>query len=151
MASAPLHLALARVSLRLLRRDDFPAIALQALEAGHDSPSLRFLAGLSSAEIDEAFPLFDKAIAELGLSMPPKRAAVTLLARDVARKIVDGAVEPHAGAKDIWRLSLMQDGDRLVELDPFIYAASEWEDRPEEREFFDRAIMEQAKDLIARE
>lgn len=47
----------------------------------------------------------------------------------------------------IWRLWGLSD-EGIPELDPFVYAASEWEDRPNDRRFFENAIVDIAKDLV---
>jgi hypothetical protein len=143
-----LELAAARVSLGVMVREELPAVALQALEDGHDSTSLRLLAGLCAAEMDEALPLFQRALSEIGMPLPPKDSAVMSLSRDMARKIVNGETAPYNGAKAIWGLARLQDEDDLVALNPFIGFASEWEDSPDYRESYERAIVEQARALL---
>ena len=54
-------------------------------------------------------------------------------------------VTAQDGAKEIWRATLKARIDGFHELDAFIYAASEMEDRPQERNLFEKAIMEEAK------
>ncbi len=53
-----------------------------------------------------------------------------MLARELAREVVDGTMAPDEGARRIWDLTLRVPGEDLPELDSFIYAASEWEERP---------------------
>jgi hypothetical protein len=64
--------------------------------------------------------------------------------------ILDGKLDPYIGARLLWKASVNNDIDHEHELDPFIYAASEYEDRPEDREGFKRAIIEEARDLVRR-
>jgi hypothetical protein len=92
--------------------------------------------------------LFDRALAELGVPIPTRRDAVKQLARATAADVVDERVSPYEGAKYIWKLTLLLADGHMPELDPFIYAASEWEDRPADRSAFDSAIVQEAKELI---
>jgi hypothetical protein len=40
--------------------------------------------------------------------------------------------------------------EQIPELDPFIYAASEWEERPEDRVHFEEGIVSEARALVGR-
>jgi hypothetical protein len=94
--------------------------------------------------------LFEAAMTELGCTpMSPREAALTY-ARWICERIVLDQLTPYEGAKAIWNASLQAaDDEPFPELDPFIYAASEFEDRPEDRRFFDAAIRKHALHLIA--
>jgi len=78
-----------------------------------------------------------------------KRDAVLKYARWISARIVLGEMTPYDGAKAIWHASLDLEDDPVPELDPFIYAASESEDRPEDRTFFDEEIKKHALQLVA--
>jgi hypothetical protein len=145
-----LELVAAKAALEFVPPEDLRDAAVAALEDGLDSPALRALAGLSSAEIDEARLLFERALAELKVPMPSPRDAVTRVAREIAAKVVDGTVAPYQGAKRIWELTLRAPEEELSELDSFVYAASEWEDRPEDRSLFDDGIVRAAQELLER-
>lgn len=122
--------------------------AVELLTAGFDSPALVALAGLSGDDTSEARALRDRAMAEMSIATPSQREATILLAREVARKIVDGDLPPYDGAERIWSLTLRVHPERIHDLDPFVYAASEWESRPGDRPFFENAIMNEARALI---
>ncbi len=125
--------------------------ALAALEDDLDVPSLVALAGLSkNADEQEARSLFDRALGELNMTAPSRRDAVLCLSEQFAHRIVRGTIAPYEGAKRIWDLTRRGGTERIHELDPFIYAASEWEDRPEDRVRFERAIIDEARALIER-
>ncbi len=143
-----LEFVAAKAALELALPEDLPEAAVAALEDGLDSPALRGLAGLSSMELDDARPLFHRALAELNLAMPSPEEAVRRMAREVATEVVDGTVAPYQGAKRIWELALRVPEERFSELDSFVYAASEWEDRPEDREHFEEAIVCAAEALL---
>ena len=141
------YIAVARDVLGLTLSEDLVGVAIEALEDGRDSPSLRVLAGLSGSDVTQARALFDRVLEELGIVRPSMRDAALLLARETAREIVSGTVEPYEGAKRIWELARSAPDESLSELDPFIYAASEWEDRPEDRGHFERGILAEARRL----
>lgn len=67
----------------------------------------------------------------------------------VAAEIVSGKTDPYEGAKRIWILyNQARPEEHLVDLDPFVYWASEWEDRPEDEAFIANAIRVNARHLI---
>ena len=105
------------------------------------------LAGLTAAVSGEARELFDRALVELKVPKPSERDAVMYLARETARKIVTGATAPYEGAKQIWELTLPVSDEKLPELDSFVYAASEWKSRPEDRSVFEEGIVAAATEL----
>lgn len=118
-----------------------------ALDDGLDSPALIALVG---ADTNEARALFERALTELEVPTPSTREAILRLAHDAAAEILGGTIAPYAGAKRIWDLTLRAPAERIPELDPFIYAASEWEERPEDRVHFERGIMSEARALVDR-
>jgi hypothetical protein len=145
----PLQLAAARRALELILPEDLPGVATEALEDGLDSPSLRILAGLTRSEIDEAWSLFDRTLTELNLEVPSLLSAVLCLSRSVAREIVSGRISPREGSSRISRLvDALPRGEHSHVLDTFLYADSEWDDRPEDAEVFEKGVMEAARDLV---
>jgi len=136
-------------TLGMLPREKIPAIAQRALERGMDDPSLRILAGLTNAELDEATPLFEKTVNSMGIRKLSKQEALDICADCLSRRILDGAISPYDGAKQIFRASVEVEG-RNHDVDPFIYAADEYEDRPEDRGFFEAAIVLEAKRRLGR-
>lgn len=122
--------------------------ASSALVDGCDSPSLRRLAGLSSATDIEATPLFEAALAELSIAIPKPREAVIMLSQELASRIVNGTIAPYEGAKRIWELTLRMPQERFSQLDTFVYAASEWPERPAHRNIFVEGIVAAARELM---
>jgi hypothetical protein len=151
MKTEGLELAASRAVLGLLRSDDLARVGTQALEDGCDSPSLRILAGVNASEAEEARGLFERVLSELNVAVPSKRNAVMLLARETAKGIVSGTTGVYLGAKQIWDLTLRASNEALPELDSFVYAASEWEDRAEDRATFEEGIIAAARELVNRE
>ena len=147
MKTKGLELAASRAVLGVLRSDDLAQVGVQALKCGCNSPSLRILAGLSASETEEARGLFNRALSELNVAVPSKWDAVMHLAREIAKGILAGTINVYLGAKQIWDLTLRVSDEDFPELNTFIYAASEWEDRPEDRVAFEEGIVAAAIDL----
>jgi hypothetical protein len=89
--------------LGLIHSDDVVRIALEALEAGLDTPTLRILAGESGqAGLVELAPMFDKVLRELNVAIPPtEEEAAKQVTLYHARRIVAGEVTPWEGAHAI--------------------------------------------------
>ena len=137
----------ARLLLGLDSMSRLSEFAVDALVAGFDSPALRELAACENPSFDEGIAMLNRTLAEMGMVLPSKRDAVMRLARQASRDILRGVVGPYEGGKAIWQLARSVPEERLEQLDPFIYAASEWEDRPRDRPYFEQAILETAKEL----
>lgn len=148
MSGEGLRFVAAEVVIGLLLSEDLSEAAALVLGDDYDSPALRMLAGLTVAEPDEARALFDRALVEFDVPIPTKGEAVMRLARRTAERIIDGTATPYEGAKQIWELSLRLQEEHLSELDSFVYAASEWEDRPEDRRVFEDGIVAAARELV---
>jgi hypothetical protein len=58
--------------------------------------------------------------------------------------ILDGSVDPYLGARFLDELSHNPRMAGIHDLDPFTYAADEYEDLPEDRGYFRREIMAEA-------
>jgi hypothetical protein len=124
-------------------------VAAEALGRGDDSPTLRALAVVSSPRKEEVLALLNRTFDEMGIRLLDPESAARFLAHRMARNISNNTVSPYEGAKAIWNLATRLRPLRLPELDPFIYAASEWEERTEDRALFERAIVDSAKELLS--
>jgi hypothetical protein len=147
-AQRALERVAARVALDLAGDEELPAGAVAALEAGRDTDALRLLAA-GAEDGPAARALLAAALDELGIAAPSAREAALLLARGEAAAIVSGARAPQDAAERIWDLVVRADPERLPELDPFVYAASEWRDRPEDGALFTAAVRAAAARLLA--
>jgi hypothetical protein len=107
------------------------------------------LAGQSGETDVDAKSLFETTLAELGLTVPSAREAVMMLSRELANGILTGAIPPYLGAKQIWELALQAPEEDISQLDTFVYAASEWEERPAHRNILAEGIVAAARDLVA--
>lgn len=139
-----LRLIQARWILGLIPSEELPELAAGLLSRGVESRSLVELAG-SPSQASGMRDVFNEALDELGCRTMEPTEALRVYAMAVSTSILDGETRPLEGAKSIWRATLLVGAHGWHELDPFIYAASEAEDRPEDRELFERAILEEAK------
>jgi len=127
--------------------DAMPPEATRVLLEGIDSPSVRQLAGMDGADSEDLRATFRSVLRELEIEIPSRREAAILVATEVARGITQGTVLPYEGATEIWGI-VVSSREHLPELDTFIYAASEWEDRPEDHNRFAAGIVAAARDLV---
>ena len=100
---------------------------------------------LTKEEIDNLITKFFEARNSGELS---KLQALEIYTTHFANQILSKAIEPYLGARAIWKASSKAKIVGYHGVDPFIYAASEFEDRPGERSFFEAAITEEAKQWV---
>jgi hypothetical protein len=136
--------AVAAWVLGLLESHVLPQVAARALAENLDNIWLRELAGLSSPRADGANELLKRALDAANVNIPDKRTAALHYAQSMSRLIGSGRVTPYVGAQAIWRASIAVGDPSFHELDAFIYAASEYEDRPADRNVFDAMIVREA-------
>src|SRR2546429_3242956 len=131
--------------LGLLSADELPDLATKALAQGFKSKSLVELARCSTDETEEIRRLFDQSLREItGKRKMLQTDALRHYAKQISVSILSKEASPLDGAKLIWRATVKARVEGFHELDPFIYAASEMEDRPQDKELFEKAIREEA-------
>ena len=96
-----IKLAIAYWKLGNLPSEDLPKIAMQALESGLDSQSLRVLAGEQNKEMSTLSPLFEKCVKELNIPVPTNKESVFIIARHYAQQITSSKINPIVGAEAI--------------------------------------------------
>ena len=141
----------------LLPADRLPGIASRALEDGHDSPSLRRLAGETERIRSTLGPIWECSLRELGIPLPSRPAAQLWVARYYARRISERTISPYEGARRIW-MDVANDAiptgtsstvwDRLS---IFVGLASQWEDDPSRRGDYEREILDRAVELLSQD
>jgi hypothetical protein len=139
-----LETGLSLLALKLLRSDQVDALATLALGQGLDSPRLRQLAGGSSPDDLDPRDRLTRELIEIGVQLPSPADAARRLARAVSSDIVAQRVDAFEAARFLSLVSRAVP-QTFHELDPFIYAESEGEDRPSDREFFRTAIVNEAR------
>lgn len=144
----PLNADIEKYVLGSLLSDDLPRVALEALEAGYDSPSLRQVAGASGADPRDINDLFIRALTELRIQMPSPADAALSLARQIAGEVVQGTISPYEGARRIW-FDVYVRFPELTRLRPFVGLASEYEDDELHREKYSATIMEECRHFLS--
>lgn len=139
-----IRLAQAMMVLGLLSSEQMPQVAIKALEEGEDFSALRILAGLTGDEYTEAPRFFERALEELAFPALSRSAAARIYTIAICEQIMSGQLSPQDGASRIWDASVRTGDPDFHDLDSFIYAASELQDRPEDRDFFEREIVKEA-------
>lgn len=86
--NANLQIELSRLQLGLVQEDDLPELAVLLLESGHDSPSLRMLAGLTKSETAEIKDYWQRTANELTIDHPTLEQAAWILIRHFIELII---------------------------------------------------------------
>lgn len=132
---------------------DLVQIAVEALSAGSDTPSLRILAEESVPHWSETIPRFERALAELGISLPPRQEALLYRAKPIAEAVVAGRTPPMTGAYAIW-MFCVEEREPHPYFRRFLELASLYDDNtrdPDKRAFcaeVAKLIVETAKELL---
>jgi hypothetical protein len=87
-----------------LPAEDIPAIAVDALVDGLDTPTLRVLAGLVDGTPADARELFAAAVHELQLPSMDGNAAALVVVRHLAGEVVNGRVALSSGLSEIYSI-----------------------------------------------
>ena len=144
-----IKLANALWALGYLRSDDLPKIAEELKRQGNRSAALSKLADEPGDGPDNRM-LFEKAMVELEGGSLGLRTAVLEYAYWISGLIGAGDLTPYEGAKVIWEVAdrARVKGTLVEELNGFIYAASEYEDRQNDQEMIAEAIAKKAATLL---
>jgi hypothetical protein len=147
-------LFLARLEVGGLPPEQVSTIAIEALQAGSDSPTLVILAGLSTPTMLDLEELLPRLLSEIGQRWPSETEALKLLGDDLLRKIVDGEINPYTGGRrlgTLWRRqSFREEHHALWEQFVQIYGvADEIDDDPASRQQYERDILDAARARIA--
>jgi len=140
-------------ALRYLDRIDTDAVvrwATEQLMGSSGSEGLLAIACESSpADSETVSRLLNELLVSMGEPSMDERRAGWIVARFLAKRIVDGSIEPSIGARKIW----WDVANRIPDLEPrmrtFVALASEWEDDPVHRDEYERDIVEAARKLLA--
>ncbi len=130
--------------LGLISDEELPNLALKGLSQGFDSESLVTLSVCEFTESCEIQKHFKNVLSDFGGGDMSQKDALRCYAKYISTLILNSEISPSMGAKSIFRASLNAAQSDFHELDAFIYAESEMEERPNEREFFESAIREEA-------
>ncbi len=136
--------ATARLALDMLGPADVGDVAAAALAAGMDSPALRRLA--ASADNVWPDPCADliETLDGVGLRIPSRQEAARSLGEIICRRIAAHDLDPFEGTQVLAAIDVRMGSD-FHDFDLFIYAESEAEDRPEDRNLFAGEILKEAQ------
>ncbi len=148
-------LLLAEWVLGRLASEEVPRLAVEAMERGCQSPTVAVLAGAqhpTRADVEDEMSALLRDLRRRRLS---ELEALKTLVDDCATRIVDGDVEPVAGASRIWSLwGYTADPDDRPELwtdfRPFIGLVSECENPGPHVAKYAADIVEEARALLRR-
>jgi hypothetical protein len=127
--------------------EDTPMIAARLLEQGYNSDALGVIAGLSKPTYLDLKDLLDQAFAEMGMERLGERESCVAVARSIAHMIYRFELDPYEGARRMAELSLQCAESSLQ---AFVGLASEWEDDPANRTFYEEDIRNEAETFLRR-
>jgi hypothetical protein len=145
-----LEVAEALLEHAVLRREEIPAAAIDLLQAGTDTPTIRRLAGPTDSELSDAHDLFRRVPRELGRIPPATDDAAKTIAKHLASLMLVEGLNPRDVAADGAMLApAFNYHDALM---PF-YRADDDHDLPgiRDRTAADRELIDYARDLLGRD
>ncbi|WP_061540200.1 hypothetical protein [Collimonas fungivorans] len=131
--------------LGMLPSAELPKLARSALTDGFESEVILQLAICSPNETEQIQKFFKQILKNGGGGAMSKIEALRHYAKQISSSILSDKISPLDGANLIWRATINAQDREFHELDSFIYAASEMEERPDDKQFFDNAIREEAQ------
>lgn len=131
--------------LGLLRVENLPEWASSVLSSEIEDKGVLQLAISSPNDDLDLGMLFESILKANGCGDMSYVDALRLYAKQISKSILSEKLSPINGANLIWHATIKAKQQGFHELDPFIYAASEMEDRPADKEFFENAIRAEAK------
>lgn len=131
--------------LKVLRIEELPTWAESILSSGCDNEDIVQLAICSPNEIENIMMLFSKILKSEGGGSMSEIEALRRYAKLISAAILENEISPDKGAHLLWDATITAKQKNFHELDPFIYAASEMDSRPMDRDFFEKAILQEAK------
>jgi hypothetical protein len=138
-------------SVGYVRAAELVEVACDLLVTGHDGPTLAMLAGVHTRHADDEAPdLLEAALLEVGLEFypPGSRAGAEAAVRALARRVLDGRMEPSAlivWAHSTFGHDTLELAERLVELDD-IYDCLEVTDMTEQD--VDADVIAEARRIV---
>jgi hypothetical protein len=135
--------------LGILTNKELIDMAMDAISGGCDNENVFQLSICNVNENDEINTYFAKLKTKLGGESMTMLDALRIYAKETSAEILSGKVSPGDGAKMIWRAHLSANLPTYHDLDGFIYAASEMDDRPADKELFEEGIIKESKRVTA--
>jgi hypothetical protein len=150
------------LSERYLDAIPYDQWAMNCLELGYDSPSLRMLAGMTEKEwpsvVDDKL---NHVFMELGWTDIPPPVFLVQHARTLAGEILEGRLDPMSGARDICRLLVGNDVSDLgpwYDIDDMLHAQQDFRETGQKQEYYyvepdelEREIKQACSELLRRQ
>jgi hypothetical protein len=134
--------------LGVLSKEELVQMAKEAVTEGCDSPAVIQLSICALNEVDEINTQFETMKSQCRKEAMTMLGALRFYAREISMLILSGAMSPREGSNMLWRAQINSKMETFHELDGFIYAASEMDDRPEDKALFEEGILKEAKRVI---
>lgn len=131
--------------LGVLSKEELLQMAKDAVAEGCDDPAVT---QLSICTLDELNAQFEKMKGQCDKDAMTMLGALRFYAKEISALILSGAMSPREGSNMLWRAQINSRMEDFHELDGFIYAASEMDDRPEDKAVFEEGILKEAKRVI---
>jgi hypothetical protein len=127
--------------------EQVPALAVELLAGGADSPALRELAGMHRPTRAEVEPVMDRALLALGAPRLDTDAAARIAAREIAADAIAGRTTPHDAAISLSALWLNH--ELPLDLAVFVGLVGEWQSHPGFRTEVEAMILEECEQVLA--
>jgi len=134
--------------LGIISTSELPKMATNAISNGCNDYSVIQLSKCDPRDLKKINLLFNE------IKSKHKKEAMTMLqalkfyAKEISKLIISGEISPQEGANMLWRAQISSELDEFHDLDGFIYAASEMDDRPEDEAIFKSGILKEAQRVI---
>ena len=143
-----LDVAQALFSVGQLPGEELPSLAVNLLQEGVDTPTLRELAGLNAPTLKDAGPLFERLLSELDRQPMTQDDAALIVAKDLATRVLNGTLSPEQAARRGSLLSMSFDYHPL--LTPFLADDDDYDCLPGDREAIDEDVRRYCQELVDR-
>jgi hypothetical protein len=104
MTQSVLLAAAAQYALGMMSSEELARAADEAIDDGAYSPDLADVAASTQPIWSDIAPLFERALAELNITLPPPDDSAEIVVRHITGKIAEGRVTPRLGALQLKKL-----------------------------------------------
>jgi len=134
----------------LIPPHELPDFATELLVLGHDTLSLRELAGLPTGDQADSADMWNAVRDELDVQHEDEEAAANFLLNYWAQEMVEGHVDVLPGARLMYRSGWFPLGQPRL-LHELVYLLDVWDDMPQRREQTAAELLHFARKLSGRE
>jgi hypothetical protein len=137
--------------LEMLNVKDFISISLELIEVGLYSDALLELAWEDCPRFDDAAPIFEKGLKDIGLLQISKERSLVLLGNIYCKQILSGEITPYEGSRNIWN-EICSQKEAPSYFFEFVSLSDALQNfcEPKEAEILKKCIIDEAKKVVAR-